>query len=94
MFYFYNLFVILGSSSQDGRSNKKEDQRKLNESLQKNQRLTNLSNRKDQSKTSSRSNQNSSVTKPGQLNQRYERQKSQPLIGQVDSNSPIIKGIL
>lgn len=92
MLYFNNLFVILGSSSQDGRSNKKDDQRKLNESQQKNQRLTNLSNRKDLSKSLSRSNQNS-VIKPGQTSQRYERQKSQPLISQDDSNLPIIKGI-
>lgn len=82
--------MSLGSSSQDGRSNKKDDQRKSNDSQQKNQRLTNQNNRKDQPKSSSRSNQNSSMVKPGQTNQRYERQKSQTQIGQDDA--PIIKG--
>lgn len=93
-FYFIHKFITLGSSSQDGRSNKKDDQRKSNDSVQKNQRLSNQINRKDQSKTSSRSNQNSNVAKPGQTNQRYERQKSQPQIGQDDSNTPIIKGLI
>jgi len=32
------------------------------------------------------------MIKPGQTNQRYERQKSQSQIGQDDSNMPIIKG--
>jgi len=86
------LLINTGSSSQDGRSNKKDDQRKSNDSQQKNQRLTNQSNRKDQLKSSSRCNQNSSMVKPGQTNQRYERQKSQPQIGLDDSNAPIIKG--
>lgn len=86
------VFIILGSNSQDGRINKKDDQRKSNDSLQKNQRLTNQNNRKDTSKLSSRSNQNSNSAKPGQTNQRYERQKSQPQIGQDDSSTPIIKG--
>lgn len=94
MLYFNNLFFILGNSSQDGRSNKKDDSRKSNELQQKNQRVISQSNRKDQSKSSSRSNQNSSATKPGQINQRYERQKSQPLISQDDSNAPIIKGYI
>lgn len=66
----------------------------MSDTQQKNQRLTNQSNRKDLSKSSSsRSNQNSNVVKPGQTNQRYERQKSQPLIGQDDSNATIIKGM-
>lgn len=65
----------------------------MSDSQQKNQRLTNQNNRKDQSKSSSRSNQNNAA-KPGQTNQRYERQKSQPQIGQDDSNAvPIIKGL-
>lgn len=85
---------ILGSTSQDGRSIKKDDQRKMNDTQQKNQRLANQSNRKDSSKPSSRSNQNTNAAKPGQTNQRYERQKSQPQIGQDDSNIPIIKGLI
>lgn len=92
--YFIFKLIILGSSSQDGRSIKKDDQRKMSDSQQKNQRLTNQNNRKDQSKSSSRSNQNNNAAKPGQTNQRYERQKSQPQLGQDDSNAaPIIKGL-
>jgi hypothetical protein len=33
------------------------------------------------------------MVKPGQTNQRYERQKSQPQISQDDSNATIIKGM-
>lgn len=65
----------------------------MSDAQQKNLRLTNQSNRKDLSKTSSRSNPNSNVAKPGQTNQRYERQKSQPLLGQDDPNATIIKGM-
>lgn len=65
----------------------------MSDSQQKSQRLSNQSNRKDLSKSSSRSNQNSNVVKPGQTNQRYERQKSQTQIGQDDSNATIIKGM-
>jgi len=92
--YFVNTSIILGSTSQDGRSIKKDDQRKLSDSQQKIQRLTNQSNRKDSSKPTSRANQNNNAAKPGQTNQRYERQKSQPQIGQDDSNVPIIKGLI
>jgi len=88
------MFNFVGSSSQDGRSSKKDDPRKSNDSQQKNQRLTNQSNRKDQSKLSSRSNQNINIAKVGQTNQRYERQKSQTQICQDDSNVPIIKGLI
>lgn len=56
--------------------------------------MLNQNNRKDQSKSSSRSNQNSNSVKPGQTNQRYERQKSQSQIGQDDPNTPIIKGFI
>jgi len=66
----------------------------LSDSQQKIQRLTNQSNRKDSSKLTSRANQSNNAAKPGQTNQRYERQKSQPQIGQDDSNVPIIKGLI